>query len=57
MFSLLALGGDIGCSSGPTLVGAVAGAANMKTGILAAAVFPAGLILCMYLISSERSRS
>ena len=57
MFSLLALGGDIGCSSGPTLVGAVAGAANMKTGILAAAVFPAGLILCMYLISSERSKS
>lgn len=47
MFSLLALGGDIGCSAGPTLVGAVAGTANIKTGILTAAVFPAGLILCM----------
>lgn len=57
MFSLLALGGDIGCSTGPTLVGAVAGQSNMKTGILTAAVFPAGMILCMYLIRCERSKS
>lgn len=52
MFALLALGGDIGCSGGPTLVGLVSGALgdNLKMGILAGIVFPAlllmGVILC-----------
>ena len=42
MYALMALAGDLGCSSGPGLVGAVSGAAGgeLKTGILAAAVFP-----------------
>lgn len=42
MFALLALGGDIGCSGGPTLAGMVSGALgdNLKYGILAAIVFP-----------------
>lgn len=42
MFALLALGGDLGCSGGPTLVGLVSSAAgnNLKIGILAAIVFP-----------------
>ena len=37
MFALLALGGDIGCSGGPTVVGLVSGALedNLKMGILA----------------------
>jgi MFS family permease len=49
MFALLALAGDLGCSSGPTLVGFVSDAVNgnMKLGILAGAVFPAVLILCL----------
>ncbi len=52
MFALLALGGDIGCSGGPTLVGMVSGAFgdNLKMGILAGIIFPAllliGVILC-----------
>ena len=52
MFALLALGGDIGCTSGPTLVGMVSGALgdNMKMGILAGTLFPllllAGILLC-----------
>ncbi len=52
MFALLALGGDIGCSGGPTLVGMVSGALgdDLKMGILAGIVFPAlllmGVILC-----------
>ena len=52
MFALLALGGDIGCSGGPTLVGMVSGALgdNMKMGILAGIIFPVllliGIILC-----------
>ena len=41
MFALLALGGDIGCSGGPTLVGMVSGAFgdNLKMGILAGIIF------------------
>lgn len=52
MFALLALGGDIGCSGGPTLVGMVSGALgdNLKMGILAGIIFPVlllmGIILC-----------
>ena len=46
MYALMALAGDLGCSSGPGLVGAVAGAAGgeLKIGIMAAAVFPALLL-------------
>ncbi len=52
MFALLALGGDIGCSGGPTLVGMVSGALgdDLKMGVLAGIIFPvlllAGVILC-----------
>jgi MFS family permease len=42
LFALLALAGDLGCSGGPTLAGAVASmfSDNMRTGIGAAIVFP-----------------
>lgn len=52
MFALLALGGDIGCSGGPTLVGMVSGALgdNLKMGVLAGIIFPVllliGIVLC-----------
>lgn len=52
MFALLALGEDIGCSGGPTLVGMISGALgdNLKMGILAGIIFPVlllmGIILC-----------
>lgn len=52
MFALLALGGDIGCSGGPTLVGMISGVLgeNLKMGILAGIIFPVllliGIILC-----------
>lgn len=52
MFALLALGGDIGCSGGPTLVGMVSGALgdDLKMGVLAGILFPVlllvGVILC-----------
>lgn len=47
MFAFLALGGDVGCSLGPTLVGKVSGMfqENLKTGILAALVFPVVLLI------------
>ncbi|MDO5346660.1 MAG: MFS transporter [Lachnospiraceae bacterium] len=46
MFALLALGGDLGCSGGPTLVGIVSSALgdNLKMGILAGTVFPVLLL-------------
>ena len=49
MFALLALAGDLGCSSGPSLVGFVADNAggNLKIGILTAIVFPIVLLLCL----------
>lgn len=57
MFALLALAGDLGCSAGPSVVGFVSSAVNdnMKAGILAAAVFPLLLVICLFL--SQRSRN
>lgn len=50
MFALLALGGDLGCSGGPTLVGLVSSAAggDMKPGLLAAVVFAAVMLACLF---------
>lgn len=47
MFALLALGGDIGCTTGPTVVGMVSGmfGDNLKAGFLAATVFPLLIIV------------
>ncbi|MCL1859580.1 MAG: MFS transporter [Oscillospiraceae bacterium] len=53
LFALLALGGDLGCSGGPTLVGiasAISGG-GIKTGILAGIIFPALLIFGLILLS------
>ena len=42
MFALLALAGDLGCASGPTLAGMVAGMANdsLRIGILSSGIIP-----------------
>ncbi len=47
LFALLALGGDIGCSAGPTVVGMLSSLAggNLHTGILAAVGFPVVMLL------------
>ena len=47
MFAYLALAGDLGCSTGPTLVGMIAGACNdnLTFGLLAALIFPITLII------------
>lgn len=47
MFAYLALAGDLGCSSGPTLVGMAAGAFgdNLSIGLLFALIFPVVLII------------
>lgn len=50
MFALLALAGDIGCMSGPTLAGFVSGlfGENLQTGILAGTVFPVMMLLAIF---------
>lgn len=75
MFALLALAGDIGCCSGPSLVGAVSDGAlsaggsllsslfpqsplaqtALKTGFLAAVLFPAVLVLGVCLIRRKKT--
>ena len=52
MFALLALGGDLGCSLGPTVVGFVTGSAanGLKTGFVAACAFPVMLVACILLL-------
>lgn len=59
MFALLALGGDLGCSGGPTLVGSVSGLFedNLKAGILAAAIFPVLLLAGILVLSRGRKKT
>lgn len=56
MFALLALGGDVGCGGGPTVVGFVSGALgdNLKLGILAGVVFPVALLIGIFLCAKNR---
>mgnify|MGYP002627478801 CR=1 FL=1 len=56
MFSLLALAGDVGCSCGPSLVGAVSGGTgSMKKGILAAGVFPVLMVVGVILLKKKNT--
>ncbi|MCI8949750.1 MAG: MFS transporter [Lachnospiraceae bacterium] len=59
MFALLALGGDIGCSVGPTLVGMVSGRLgdNLKMGVLAGIVFPVLLLIGILLSRKAKAES
>lgn len=59
MFALLALGGDLGCSGGPTLVGSVSGLFedNLKVGILSAAIFPVLLLAGILVLSRGRKKT
>ena len=55
LFALLALAGDLGGSIGPSLVGSVSSMAdgNLKTGLLAAAVFPLLLIFGLIVLKKQ----
>ena len=56
-FALLALAGDLGCGSGPTVAGKVSAlfSDDLKTGILAATVFPV-IMLISVLVQKHDSR-
>jgi len=55
MFAVLALAGDLGCASGPTLAGVVSGIFqdNLKVGILTAVVFP--VIMLVLLLKKNKT--
>ncbi len=57
MFAFLALAGDLGCSSGPTLVGIVSSAFNdnLRAGFLAAIAFPVALIIGIVMLKRTKS--
>ncbi|MCI5730970.1 MAG: MFS transporter, partial [Eubacterium sp.] len=57
MYALMALAGDIGCSSGPTVVGMVADSAgnNLKLGLGAAMIFPIIILVGLTLLKTEKS--
>ena len=58
MFALLALGGDVGCSAGPTVVGMVSGAwnDNLKLGILVSIFFPVLLLASIFLCGKKKDK-
>lgn len=62
MFAMLALGGDIGCTLGPTVVGFVAdGAGGLKAGFSVATAFPLimliGTIVTLVTLKNRNSKS
>lgn len=59
MFALLALAGDLGCTSGPGLVGFVSGIFedSLKAGLLSAAVFPSLLLIGLFLLKKSAKKA
>lgn len=58
MFALLALAGDVGCASGPSVVGFISQLFHdrLQAGLLAAIVFPLVLMLGVRLLDARTSR-
>lgn len=59
MYALMALAGDVGCSSGPTVVGMVADACDgdLKKGILVAILFPVVILLGILLLREKKEEA
>ncbi len=56
LFALLALGGNMGGTLGPSLVGLYTKSAenDIQSGILAASIFPIMLVVCLLFIRREQ---
>lgn len=56
LFAFLALAGDLGCTSGPTLAGLIAEASgnNLHYGVLSAILFPALLFICLLMMNKKK---
>ncbi len=59
LFALLALGGDVGCTAGPTIVGFVSDKFNdnMKIGILFGTAFPIILLISIFFCKKIRTKA
>ena len=59
LFALFALGGDLGCTAGPTLVGAVADAfgESLQAGLLTAAIFPTLMLAAVGCLAVKSKRA
>lgn len=57
MYALMALAGDVGCSSGPTVVGMVANAngGNLKIGIMLAIIFPILILIGIPMLRGKKA--
>lgn len=58
MYALMALAGDVGCSSGPTVVGMVANAngGDLKIGILFAILFPVLILIGIPMLRGKKEK-
>ena len=56
MFALLSFAGDLGCGSGPTLVGFISNAShgNLQSGLLFAGLFPLFLVLFLFIYKKQK---
>lgn len=59
MFALLALAGDVGCGSGPSLVGWLSDLCGgaLKAGLIGAILFPLLALVCALLYRREGKRT
>ena len=59
MFAFLALAGDLGATVSPTMVGSFAELAggNLKTGLLAATVFPVVLVIGLLILQNQVNKA
>lgn len=59
MYAFMALAGDVGCSSGPSVVGFVANATggNLKSGLCVAILFPVVMLLGILFIRTKKRES
>lgn len=56
MFSIFALCGDFGCSTGPWLLGAVADKLGLDSGFLVCSVFPLVLVIAALIFHGEKKK-
>ncbi len=54
MFALLALGGDIGCTLGASIVGEVSANSSMNIGILVGMLFPSLMFILMFIYGKKQ---
>ncbi len=54
MFGIVALSGDLGCSTGPWLLGLIADRVNLNTGFAVCGIFPLVMLIMAFLFSIKK---